>query len=249
MKKYHKTAEEIIAYNNRIKNGKNAASSPLKKYWNFFPTPQSLIEKMLEDYKDKPLPKNILEPSAGKGDIIEYINQRTSNDNSHPNIYCYELVPELQEILKRKKCQLLGSDFLKHNAQINFDLIIMNPPFDMGVNHLLHAWDILKKGGQIVALLNKHSYYNAYNSHRLKFKTLVDQFGKIQNLGQAFSDNVQRTAQVDVIMVTITKKPDSYYQDVGINLGKYLNPNLAIKNRRAEYVVRELPKYRQKTFN
>ena len=67
--KYQKTTEEIIKYNNNIKNNINQ-STQIKKYWNFFPTPQSLIEKMLEDYENKPLPKNILEPSAGKGDII-----------------------------------------------------------------------------------------------------------------------------------------------------------------------------------
>ena len=124
--KYQKRTEEIIKYNNNIRNNINQ-STQIKKYWNFFPTPQSLIEKMLEDYENKPLPKNILEPSAGKGDIIEYINQKANNDN---NIYCYELVPELQSILRQKRCKLLGDDFLNHNPKINFDLIIMNPPFD-----------------------------------------------------------------------------------------------------------------------
>ena len=276
MKKYQKTSEEIIAYNNRIaKGGDNQSSlsnnpnNSIKKYWNFFPTPKSLIEKMLEEYKTKPLPRNILEPSAGKGDIIDYINKialirakreannrnesqnnnqshnQSHNQNNHlaPNIYCYEIVPELQEILRQKKCQLLGDDFLNHRANIDFDLIIMNPPFDQGANHILHSWDILAKEGQIIALLNKHTYYNAYNSHRLKFRTLVDQFGKIENLGRAFGDdsnnNVERTAKVDVIMITITKRADRYYQDIGINLNLY--PNSAIKENKAEYVIRELP--------
>ena len=92
--------------------------------------------------------------------------------------------------------------------------------------------------------MNKHTYYNAYNSHRLKFRTLVDQFGKIENLGRAFGDdsnnNVERTAQVDVIMITITKRADRYYQDIGINLNLY--PNSAIKENKAEYVIREVLK-------
>ena len=40
--KYQKTTEEIIKYNNNIKNNINQ-STQIKKYWNFFPTPQSLI--------------------------------------------------------------------------------------------------------------------------------------------------------------------------------------------------------------
>jgi hypothetical protein len=106
----------------------------------------------------------------------------------------------------------------------------------------LHAWDILKEGGQIIALLNRHTYYNAYNSYRLKFKTLVDQFGKIENLGAAFDDNkkVERTAKVDVIMVKITKKVDKYYQDLGINLDQYSNEQ--IRKCQAHYVINELPR-------
>lgn len=206
MRNYQKTESEILEYNQKIQS-KIGTNNAIKKYWNFFPTPKYLIEKMLEEYKGKPLPKNILEPSAGKGDIIEYINQKT--DYNH-NIFCYELVPELQSILKQKRCKLLGDDFLQHNPEINFDLIIMNPPFDRGVNHIIHAWHLLKKGGKIIALLNKHTYYNPYNSYRSKFKTIIDKFGKIENLGQAFNKNVERTAKVDVVLVTITKKPGHY---------------------------------------
>jgi len=240
MKKYQKTTDEIIAYNNNI-NNQNQNSSKIKKYWNFFPTPTALIEKMLEDYNNKPLPRNILEPSAGKGDIVDFLRKKAGdNNNSYPNIYCYELVPELQEVLKQKNCKLLGNDFLAGKPKIKFDLIVMNPPFDKGVNHILHAWDILDQGGQIIALLNQHTYYNAYNSHRLKFKTLVDQFGKVENLGSAFADSgkVERTAKVDVIMVKLNKRANCYYRDLGINLGQYSNS--AIKTCKAQYVIKEI---------
>lgn len=237
--KYQKTKEEIINYNQKIvnDNSKNISqSSKIKKYWNFFPTPKQLIVKMLEDYKDKPLPKNILEPSAGKGDIIDYLNEATKGTS---NLYCYEIVPELQNILKTKpNCQLLGDDFLNHQENIKFDLIIMNPPFDRGVEHVLNAWEILKDGGEIIALLNKHSYFNAYNSHRLKFRTLVDNFGSIEDLGTCFDSNVERTARVDVVLVKITRKSNKYYQDLGINLAIY--PISSIRSTRAEYIVREL---------
>jgi methylase of polypeptide subunit release factors len=135
---------------------------------------------------------------------------------------------------------LLGDDFLNHQENIKFDLIIMNPPFDRGVEHVLNAWEILKEGGEIIALLNKHSYFNAYNSHRLKFKALVNNFGKIEDLGTCFDNNsnVERTAKVDVVLVKITRKSDKYYQDLGINLAKY--PISAINNAKAEYIIREL---------
>ncbi len=239
--KHIKTQEEIAQFNQKVNTTINNKTN-IKAYWSFFPTPSQLIEKMLEEYKTKPLPKNILEPSAGKGDIVDYINKIQNKRKMQSNIYAFEFVPELQNILKSKNnCQLLGKDFLKYqnnNSKITFDLIIMNPPFDRGAEHTLHAWEMLVRGGKIIALLNKHTYYNPYNSHRLKLKTLIDQYGTIENLGRCFTSTTsERPANVDVIMVTITKKPNTYYKDIGINLNLYSNE--MIKNKQAQYVIKE----------
>ncbi len=240
--KHIKTQEEIAQFNSKINSTINNKTN-IKAYWNFFPTPSQLIEKMLEEYKTKPLPKNILEPSAGKGDIIDYLNKIQTKRQQQSNIYAFEFVPQLQEILKQKRnCKLIGNDFLKYQVKgINFDLIIMNPPFDRGAEHTLHAWNTLKQGGKIIALMNKHTYYNPYNSHRLKLKTIIDQYGKVENLGRCFtSKNSERPANVDVIMVTITKKPNVYYQDLGINLSIYTDE--MIRRKQAEYIIKEYEK-------
>ena len=237
--KHIKTQEQIAQFNQKVTHKINSKTN-IKAYWNFFPTPSQLIEKMLEEYKTKPLPKNILEPSAGKGDIIDYLNRIQNKRQQKSNIYAFEFVPELQEILKQKQnCKLLGNDFLKYQSRkINFDLIIMNPPFDRGAEHTLHAWEMLNAGGKIIALMNKHTYYNPYNSHRLKLKTLIDQYGTIENLGRCFtSQNSERPANVDVIMVTITKKPNTYYKDIGINLSKYSDE--MIRRKQAQYIIKE----------
>jgi hypothetical protein len=239
--KHIKTQEQIAQFNQNINTTINNKTN-VKAYWNFFPTPSQLIEKMLNEYKTKPLPKNILEPSAGKGDIIDYINKIQNKRQQQSNIYAFEFVPELQTILKQKdNCKLLGNDFLKYNntnPKLTFDLIIMNPPFDRGAEHTLHAWEMLNNGGKIIALLNKHTYCNPYNSHRLKLKTLIDQYGTVENLGRCFTSTTsERPANVEVVMVTITKKPNTYYKDEGINLNLYSNE--MIKNKQAQYVIKE----------
>ena len=81
-----KTASEIAQFNQKT-NTKLNKHSQIKAYWNFFPTPKNLIEKMLEEYKTKPLPKNILEPSAGKGDIIDYISKIQAKRKAKSSIY------------------------------------------------------------------------------------------------------------------------------------------------------------------
>lgn len=237
--KHQKSINEIKNFNSNVKNRINP-NSTIKAYWNFFPTPKNLIEKMLEEYKNKPLPKNILEPSAGKGDIIDYVNKIQNKRQEQSNIYAFEFVEELQQIIKSKQnCQLLGNDFMAYRSKkIKFDLILMNPPFDRGVNHVLHAWEMLGNGGKVIALLNQHTYYNAYNSHRLKLKTLIDNFGTVENLGTCFDEKAERKARVGVVLITLNKKENVYYRDIGINLNQY--SNAMIRSTKAKYIVQEM---------
>ena len=68
----------------------------------FYPTPQSLIEKMIEGIKWDYV-HTILEPSAGKGDILREI-ARTRNYKSYYHdafdVDCIEIDPNLRQILK-----------------------------------------------------------------------------------------------------------------------------------------------------
>ena len=237
--KHNKSIQEIKNFNSNVNSTINNKTN-IKAYWNFFPTPRNLIEKMLEEYKNKPLPKNILEPSAGKGDIIDYVNKIQNKRQKQSNIYAFEFVEELQDILKSKSnCQLLGNDFMAYRSKkIKFDLILMNPPFDRGVNHVLHAWEMLGNGGKVIALLNQHTYYNAYNSHRLKLKTLIDNFGTVENLGTFFDEKAERKARVGVVLITLNKKENVYYRDLGINLNQY--SNAMIRSTKAKYIVQEM---------
>ena len=44
----------------------------------FYPTPKEVIQKMIAPYEKNMSRLTILEPSAGKGDIIDYISRGTS---------------------------------------------------------------------------------------------------------------------------------------------------------------------------
>ena len=76
----------------------------------FYPTPASMASKMLDGIKWDYV-STILEPSAGKGDIADAINQkwrihrgnRYSRENQQADIDCIEVDPNLRAILKEKK--------------------------------------------------------------------------------------------------------------------------------------------------
>ncbi len=67
----------------------------------FYPTPESLVNKMLEGI-DWQYIHTILEPSAGKGDILRVIASKTKSrwNNSEIDIDCIEIDPNLRQILK-----------------------------------------------------------------------------------------------------------------------------------------------------
>lgn len=128
----------------------------------FYPTPDEIVNKMLDKINSTDRIKTILEPSAGKGNIIDGIIDKFGNKYSiNLDVDYIEIDNNLQAILKEKYsdckrayCKLVNNDFLKYQNYKEYDLIAMNPPFKNGDLHLLKAIDIQKDGGKIVCLLN-----------------------------------------------------------------------------------------------
>ncbi len=170
----------------------------------FYPTPKNLIRKMLKKIKDSPV--DILEPSAGKGDIIEAIldDQRHSQ---RLNISAIEIDDNLQCTLKGKNIKVIDSDFITYSGPDQFDLIIGNPPFDNGDRHLLKAIDILYSG-EIVFLLNAETLRNPYSNIRKELlKRLSDLNAEIEYIQDAFKSSERPTGvEIALIYIKIERK-------------------------------------------
>lgn len=106
---------------------------------NFYPTPKELFRDITSKLHWWTI-DGILEPSAGKGNMVDYILE----ERLDRNIDCIEINPELQATLKGKGYSVIHDDFLTFIPKYHYDLILMNPPFDMGAAHLLKAIDIQK---------------------------------------------------------------------------------------------------------
>lgn len=170
----------------------------------FYPTPGRIGVQMvcemfhaLEDIEDP----YVLEPSAGKGDLAEIVR----NHSRRAKIFVVESDPDLQATLIGKDFSLVGHDFLTYSPGYRFDGIVMNPPFSSGAKHLLKAWEILKEG-VVVCLLNSATLRNIQVSReRDLLGKIIEEHGKVKPLGPCFMDAERRT-NVDVVMVTLTKK-------------------------------------------
>jgi hypothetical protein len=168
----------------------------------FFPTPENVIETMLagEDITGK----NILEPSAGKGNIVDFCA------GAGALIIACENNPDLKKILQTK-CKVIAEDFLTVSSdQIShIDYIVMNPPFSADEKHILHAYNIAPNGCKIIALCNASTIENTYTQARKELKSLVDNYGSSQNLGECFT-TAERQTNVSIALVKLKKPGENY---------------------------------------
>lgn len=184
----------------------------------FYPTPDDLIEKMLEGV-DFYIVGSVLEPSAGKGDLAEGINaifKRKTGLRWGERILdldCIELQPELQMILKGKGYRVVHNDFLTYSTYKRYDLIISNPPFSQGAKHLLKMLDMQESGGGVICLLNAETLKNPYTAER---KVLVHRLETLQAdinyIDNAFMDAERKTpVEVAIVKVFIPQKERSSF--------------------------------------
>lgn len=164
----------------------------------FYPTPQEVIETMLEglDVQDKV----ILEPSAGKGDIVKALNSLNAKE-----VLTCEIEDDLAQIVQPIS-NYIGKDFMEVQADkvSHINLIIMNPPFSKGVEHINHAWDIAPEGCEIVALCNWETINNRHTRQRMILNQTINENGEAINLGDVFR-TAERKTGVEVAMVRLHK--------------------------------------------
>lgn len=129
-----------------LKEGVQTVSAP-----QLFPTPPDIAEKIVEMAEIEP-GHDVLEPSAGTGALLDAV-RRAGFGLVQTAV---EINYNLCERLKLKDYDdVRQGDFLEQNGNLGtFDRIVMNPPFENGVDikHIKHALTFLRPGGRLVAL-------------------------------------------------------------------------------------------------
>ena len=134
----------------------------------FYPTPSKLAGQMIA-LVDWTKIRSILEPSAGKGDLLGYAKNGTLRSKRYERGFdadCIEKDQNLRYVLTGKGFRVVHDDFLMYNTRKRYDLILMNPPFSDGDKHLLKALQMQENGGQIVCLVNAETIRTPYTNTR-----------------------------------------------------------------------------------
>jgi hypothetical protein len=172
----------------------------------FYPTDVNTINLMGIDCYGKV----VLEPSAGKNDIVNYLK-----DNGAKEVLSCEFNKDLAEIVKTKS-KFLKHDFLKVTPEevSHIDMIVANPPFSNGDKHVLHMWNIAPDGCEILSLINYDTYKNSYSNFHSELKQIIHDYGCIIELGEVFS-NSERKTEVNVGLIKLYKPKRNEFEFEG----------------------------------
>lgn len=116
-----------------------------------------VVRQMLE-FHPIPFGSKVLEPSAGKGILLDHITTILKGHKSYvPVTQCVELNKENREILKEKGYDVVGEDFLKlkpSDIEGLYSYIIATPTYKNNVDleHIMHMYRFLYRGSTLISL-------------------------------------------------------------------------------------------------
>ena len=173
-----------------------------------YPTPIDVIERMLSGVDLSG--KIVLEPSAGMGNIVDYLQEFGAKE-----VIACEISNDLAKIVA-SKCRLIASDFLQLSSVkiSHIDMIVMNPPFSNEERHILHAWDIAPDGCTIISLCNSSVVKSKYTEARKKIAEIIKDNGRSEHFGDCFSIAERKTdVEVSCIWLYKPKTGDDEFAD------------------------------------
>ena len=250
----------------------------------FYPTPKSVAYQLFDMIDTQPI-REVLEPSAGKGDLLKafgcYKNEKYQEslaekgvskkdyNNASCNVDAIEFDPNLRGILNYEFCgqrvqefnnkmyeisqnrrylwkeddyegltdeqitelkqlkeevkerstyvhvKIVHNDFMTFASKKHYDLILMNPPFANGDEHLMKAIQMQSEnGGKVLCILNAETLLNLYsNKRKFLMNTLNDLGAKIQFVDNGFSD-AERQTDVRVALIYIDIPEPEHHSEI-----------------------------------
>jgi len=213
----------IIQFSEISKNISKTLSKETKKKYGVFFTPNDIIITILDYILTIPnvKVKNILEPSCGSCQFIEYCNTKYNSITIRGIEYNKDIYKEIQKIQFTKKnnntIELIESNFITYKDEKKYDIIIGNPPyfviskkdihkkyqvyFDGRPNiyciFILQSLELLHKNGILAFVLPK-SFLNCLYYEKIR-KYIIDNFTIltiIDHSTSSYIDTEQETCSI-----------------------------------------------------
>lgn len=194
-----------LCYDDSEEDHSDPLSQPktaIAKNFAFFPTPDKVVERVIGEVSYRMEGKRVLEPSAGSGQLSKAC---VANGGI---VDCIEIQPGMANDLRNSGLynKVICSDFLMVSPVEEYELVVMNPPFDRerDIDHVCHALKFLKKGGTLVSIMSASTEFRETKKAEA-FRKMVDkEGGRFYDLpARSFSEC---GTNVNTIILTIHKK-------------------------------------------
>lgn len=141
-----------------VRNSSTAVSKDLQFYW----TPDMVISQIINktylskkgEYQYDKSRYKVLEPSCGDGRILDFLKDYNADT------FGIEYDIKRSNEARAKGHNVLQDNFLEVDPTPEYDLVIMNPPFNQYKKHIEHAKKFLKSGGQLICVLPANAHYH-----------------------------------------------------------------------------------------
>ena len=154
-------------------------------------------DKSIETFK-------ILEPSAGRGDIIF----NCFDESMFQNITCVEIDDSIIFNLVSNKINVINEDFLKHDFKNQtFDLIIGNPPFSLTSEFIIKCFNLLSSKGYFIFIVPDNTLRLTKNTNML---SLMNKHGTFKSIRKYTNEKMFKNASVSVMIFTYVKSIASH---------------------------------------
>lgn len=134
-----------------------------KKEFQFFETPLDLAKRLVE-LAGICEGETVLEPSAGRGAIAQFLN----------GCDCVELEESNRKYLHENGFNVVGDDFLSFDKK--YDVIVANPPFTQQQD-IDHVWKMIQSANRRVVSVMSASVMFRDNHKTTSFRAFMQGFG------------------------------------------------------------------------
>lgn len=157
-----------------------------------------------ETFKDSEDMMFLIRDTEEKCRNLRYREGKTE-DAENLEVVLRELKDE-SNILDNTSLYITGDDFLSFDTRQQYDLIVMNPPFDNGAEHLLRAIAIAEASGacEIRCVLNAETIRNPYTNQRRLLKAKLDELAARVSYVEDGFVSAERPTGVEVAIVRIS---------------------------------------------
>ena len=214
--------------------------SSIHKKGQYFTTNDFLKESIYKLILNNPAV--ILEPSCGKGHLVDYVS------NKSPTIMfdLYEIDNELSLLENIKDLNVIYDDFIKQDINIHYKTIIGNPPYvkkrtgNVYLEFIEKCFNLLEDNGELIFIVP--SDFIKLTSSSALINEMMN-YGTFTHIIHPNSENLFANASIDVIVFRYCKDPTLLEKILVNDEEKYLINTNGILTFTSELINKPLSKF------